>query len=134
MSATQGFLADIELDGVDYTGITVTVPPTRTKGSLNKATQDGTGDMVVIPGMESGSLSLTGFIDEPLHNSLEATWAKDGAVPFTLTVVNGLTTDAGWAGDVTLLSLTVQPQEDGLWEFTCDGETSGAVTYTPSVA
>ena len=134
MSATQGFLADIELDGSDYTGITVTVPLTRTKGSLNKATQDGTGDMVVIPGMESGSLSISGFVDEPLHNALETTWAKDDAVPFKLTVLSGLTTDAEWSGNVVLLSLTVQPQEDGLWEFTCDGETSGAVTYTPSVA
>ena len=134
MSAIQGFLADIELDGVDYTGITVTVPLTRTKGSLNKATQDGTGQMAIIPGMESGSLSLTGFIDEPLHNSLEATWAKDDAVPFKLTVVSGLATDAEWTGDVVLLNLTVQPQEDGLWEFSCDGETSGPVTYTPSVA
>ena len=134
MSATQGFLADITLDGSDYTNVTVTVPLTRTKGSLNKATQDGTGNMVVIPGMESGSLSLPGFSDDALHNTLEATWAKGDAVPFVLTVVRGLTTDAAWAGNVTLLSLTVQPQEDGLWEFTCDGETSGAVTYTPSVA
>ena len=134
MSTTQGFLADITLDGVDYTGITVTVPLTRTKSSLNKATQDGTGSMAVIPGMESGSLSLTGFIDEPLHNSLETTWAKDAAVPFVLTVVSGLATDAQWTGDVVLLSLTVQPKEDGLWEFSLDGETSGPTVYTPSVA
>ncbi len=132
MTLTQGFLASLTLDGTDYTQITVTTPLSRTKGSLNKAVMDGTGDMDSIPGMSSGSLSVSGFIDEPLHNALEATWDKDDPVSFTLTVERGYTTDAQWFGSVTLLSLTVEPTEDGLWIFSLSGETSGSVVYVPS--
>ncbi len=132
MAPTQGFLASLTLDGTDYTTITVTTPLTRSKGLLNKATMNGSGDMESIPGLSSGSISVAGFLDEPLHNTLEATWAKDDPISFTLTVERGLTTDAQWFGLVTLTSLTVEPTEDGLWAFSLSGETSGSVVYVPS--
>jgi len=132
MAPIQGFLAILTVDTNDLTEITVTTPLARTKSSLNKATQDGTGSMVSIPGVESGSLSVSGFLDDALHNAMETTWAKTDPVPFTLIVAGSDTTDAQWAGNLVLTSFTVNPVEDGVWEFDLDGDTSGPVVYTPS--
>ena len=132
MPNQQGFLANLELDGLDITTNVQSTPLTRTKGTLNKAVQDNSGEMQSIPGMSSGTLNVTGWLDTDEHNALEVTWAKDVAVPFKLTVEAGLTTDPGWSGDVTLTSFEVAPVEDGLWTFSLSGDTSGVVTYTPS--
>ena len=132
MPNQQGFLASLVLDLLDITTNVQSTPLTRTKGTLNKAVQDNSGEMQSIPGMSSGTLNVTGWLDTDEHNALEVTWAKDVAVPFVLTVAAGLTTDPGWAGDVTLTSFEVAPVEDGLWTFSLSGDTSGVVTYTPS--
>lgn len=129
----QGFLANLTLDSLDITDTVQSAPFTRSKGNQNKAVMDNTGVMDSIPGVESGTLSISGFITTDEWNAMEITWAKDVPVPFVLTVAAGLTTDPGWAGNVVLTSLEVNPAEDGLWEFALDGDTSGITAFTPSV-
>ena len=80
MANQQGFLADLSLDGLDITTNVQSTPLTRTKGTLNKAVQDNLGEMQSIPGMSSGTLNVTGWLDTDEHNALEVTWAKDVAV------------------------------------------------------
>jgi hypothetical protein len=130
--AVQGFLASLTLDGNDITQQVSTTPLDRTKGVLTKTVMDGTGVAQSIPGVQAGTLAVTGFLSQAEHNAMEVTWAKDDPVPFVLTVEEGLATDAVWTGLVTLTSFTVNPQEDGLWEFSISGDTSGATVYTPS--
>jgi len=130
--AVQGFLAQLTLDGTDITNTVMSTPLSRSRTILNKAVMDGSGDTQSIPGLRSGDLSVSGILSQAEHNSLEVTYAKDVPVPFILTVTEGLTTDASWAGLVTLGDLTVDPVGDGMWEFQLSGDTSGAVTYTPS--
>ena len=134
MAITQGFLASLEIDGIDITQVTITTPLTRNKNPLSKKTMDNTPDDVSIPGVESGDLSVTGLIDSDQLNALEVTWAKTDPVPFKLAVVTGDTTEPQWDGLLTLTSFMVDPKEDGDWEFSLSGSTSGAVTYVPSVA
>jgi hypothetical protein len=128
----QGFLASLTLDGNDISQQVATTPLDRTKGLLSKAVMDGSGVAQSIPGVESGTLAVSGFLSQAEHNAMELTWAKDVPVAFVLEVEEGLTTDALWTGLVTLTSFTVNPQEDGLWEFSISGDTSGATVYTPS--
>lgn len=127
-----GFLASLSLDGNDITLEVTTTPLERTKNILNKSVMANTGQMESIPGLESGALRITGFLSQAEHNAMEVTWAKDVPVAFLLSVEEGLTTDASWAGFITLGTFSVNPVEDGLWEFALDGETSGPVPYTPS--
>jgi len=130
--AIQGFLASLELDGLDITQQVVATPLQRTKGSLNKAVMDGTGSMLVLSGIESGSLRVTGFVSADEGAALEQTWAKSGEVPFVLTIESAATTPAAWSGKVVLTSFTIEPQESGLWDFSIDGDTTGPILYTPS--
>jgi len=131
--AVQGFLAQLDLDGTDITNTVMSTPLSRSKTELNKGVMDGSGVMQSIPGMSSGGLSVSGILSQAEWNAMEATWAKTVPVSFTLTVVEGLTTDTSWTGDVTLTSLQVDPVGDGMWEFSLEGSTSGVVTVTPSV-
>ena len=128
----QGFLAELTLDGINITDQVVSTPFARTKTALAKGVMDGSGVMQSIPGPESGSLDVSGFLSQAEWNAMEVTWAKDVPVSFNLAVIEGITTDAEWSGLVTLTGLTVDPVGDGLWSFELTGDTSGVTTYTPS--
>ena len=128
----QGFLASLSIDGLDITQEVMSVPLGRSKSVLNKSVMDNTGASQSIPGMESGTLSIDGFLSSVEHNALEVTWAKDVAVAFVLTADEGGSTDPSWAGFVTLSSFTVEPREDGVWQFSLSGDLSGPVVYTPA--
>ena len=106
---------------------------TRAKTVLSKGSMDGTGFMKSIPGPITGTLTASGHIvTETQFNALEATYLKDIPVAFSLTIVEGKTTDGEYAGFVTLSDLDVATTADGNWSFTLSGETSGVVTYTPA--
>ncbi len=132
MGFVQGFLAILTLDTVDITLFVTDVTFDQSKTALDKSVQDGSGDSQMLPGLQTGSLGLSGHIDQANLNALETTWAKDSIVAFTLEVNEGLTTDASWAGNVSLTEFSKTTTFDGNWAFSMTGETSGAVTYTPS--
>ncbi len=134
VDTVQGFLANIVLDGNDITSVTVTTPLSRSREVLSKNVMDNVGAAINIDGLESGALNISGFVNQVEHNKLEVTWAKKAPVVFTLTVAEGLTTDASWTGLVVLSTFDVEPVGDGMWEFTLSGDTSTATIYTPSIA
>jgi len=133
MAKKQGFLYHLVLGGNIFTDVVVSSPLSRTKAVLNKATQDGTGAMQSIPGMESGTLQVSGFVDQPQYNTLEGLWSLDDPVDFKLSIAEGLGgQDSEWDGFLTLSSLEVSPSVDGAWEFSLSGDITGPVVYTPS--
>ena len=134
MGFVQGFLATLTLDTVDITLFVTDVSFDQTKTVLDKSVMDGTGNMDVIPGMESGTLGINGHIDQANLNALETSWAKDTVVPFVLTVAEGLGTDAAWTGNIAMSDFSKATTFDGNWAFSITGTTSGNVAYTPSVA
>ncbi len=134
MGFVQGFLATLTLDTVDITLFVTDVSFDQSKTALDKSVMDSSGDSVMLPGLQTGTLSINGHIDQANLNALETSWAKDTAVAFTLEVNEGLATDAEWAGNIAMSDFTKATTFDGNWAFSISGDTSGAVTYTPSVA
>jgi len=132
MGFVQGFLATLTLDSNDITLFVTDVSFDQSKTALDKSVMDGSGDSTMIPGLQTGTMSINGHIDQANLNALETTWAKDTVVPFTLEVSEGLTTDAVWAGNLSMSDFSKSTTFDGNWAFSISGETSGAVTYTPS--
>ena len=130
----QSFLVSLDLDGNDITVNLTDITFDETRSVLSKGTMDGSGAMKNIPGMKSGTMSLSGFVDQLEWNKIEATWAKDTEVPFILTIVQGFATDASWAGNLVMGDKSVNPAVDAAWAFSLSGDTSGPVTYTPAVA
>ena len=130
----QGFLANLKLDTNDITMVLTDVSLDESKTSLDKSVMDGTGESQSIPGKKSGSMSMNGHVDQANLNLLEASWAKQEPVVFTLEISQGLgTADASWSGKVTLTSFTKSTSADGNWAFSLSGDTSGVVfsPYTP---
>lgn len=132
MAKVPGFLANLTLDGNAIITEVQSTPLTQTRTALSKGVMDGTPDPASIGGKEGGTLNIRGFVSQEEWNLIEVTWDKNVPVPFILTVTEGLVTDAAWAGEVTLTTKTVDPVEDGAWEFSLDGDISGPVTFTPS--
>lgn len=132
MAFVQGFLAKLTLDGNIITLFVTDVSLDRSKTALDKSVMDGSGDSLMIPGLNTGTLAFNGHIDQANQNLIETTYAKDTVVPFILEVDEGLTTDATWAGDIAITEFSTNTTFDGNWAFSLSGDTSGAVTYTPS--
>ena len=132
VDAVQGFLASLELDETNITEQVTATPLTRAKTSLDKSVMDNTGQAQSIPGMQSGTLNISGYVSQAEYAGLEVTWAKSVPVSFTLTVLEGLTADQSWSGLVTLTAFDADPQGDDMWQFTLSGDTSGPVTFNPS--
>ena len=132
MGFVQGFLATLTLDTVDITLFVTDVSLDQAKTALDKSVMDGTGNSGMLPGLQTGTMSINGHIDQANLNALETTWAKDTVVAFTLEISEGLTTDAAWAGNIALTDFTKATTFDGNWAFSLSGETSGSVPYTPS--
>ena len=130
----QGFLASIVIDGNDTTPITVDFTLTRGKTSLDKSVMDSSGEPKSIPGMATGNLAFTGHISQAELNTLEVSYAKSVAVPFVITIEQGLGTDASYAGAFTWDSFDVDTSAEDNWGFSASGPLDGAVTFTPSVA
>jgi len=128
----QGFLATITVDGVDQTLTIEQGGLTRSKSVLSKGSMDGTGFAKSIPGPVTGTLDLTGHIVQLNLNDLELAFAKDVPVAFTMTITEGLVTDAAYSGFVTLSQFDVDTSADANWAFQLQGETSGEIVYTPS--
>lgn len=127
-----GFLASVTLDAVDVTLQVETLSFSRSKSVLSKGSMDGTGFAKSIPGPETGTIDMAGHIAQIAYNDLEAAFAKDVPVLFVITVLEGLTSDAKWSGEVTLSDLNVDTNPDGNWAFQLSGETSGPVVYAPA--
>ena len=104
----------------------------RSKTALDKSVMDGTGESAMLPGMNSGSLSMNGHVDQANLNLLEISYAKDVPVTFLLKIVEGLTADASYAGSLSISSFQVGTNFDGNWAFSLSGDTSGAVVYSAS--
>ena len=129
----QGFLASLVLDGNAIISEVQSTPLVRTRSTQNKSTMDGTPDPASIPGKDSGTLQISGFLTNPEHNAMEITYAKRVPVTFLLTVEAGAAvTDTAWSGFVTLTSFEVNPDGEGAWMFNLSGDISGPVTYIPS--
>ena len=133
MPFVQGFLATLTIDGNDITLFVTDVSFDQSKTALDKSVQDGTGNSVMLPGLESGTMSFNGHIDQANLNALEVSWAKDTVVAFVLVVAEGLGTDAQWSGNIALTDFTKATTFDGNWAFSISGDTSGNVAYLPSV-
>ena len=132
MAFVQGFLASITLDGNIVTLVSTDVSLDRSTTALVKNVMDGTGDSQMLPGLRSGTLALNGHVDQANLNLLEVTHAKNTVVPFIMEISEGLTTDGSYAGNISIAEFSVGSTFDGNWAFSLTGETSGAVTYTPS--
>lgn len=128
----QGFLAEVVIDGADTTPITATVSLNRSRTAIDKAVMDSIGDSVSIPGMRSGVLSLSGHVSTAELNVLEASYAKEVPVAFTVKVVEGLASDAEWVGEFVFETFDIDTSADGNWAFSVSGPTSGPVAYTPA--
>jgi len=132
MAFIQGFLASLTLDGNDITLVTADVTLSESRTVLDKSTMDGSGYSASIPGKRSGTLSITGHVDQANLNLLEAAWAQDVTVMFELEIAEGKTTDAKWAGWITLSAFDKSTAADSNWAFTLSGETVD-LAYTAMV-
>ena len=132
MAPVQGFLAVLTLDSVVITLFVTDVSLDRSKTTLDKSVMDGSGDSVMLPGLQTGTMAINGHIDQANLNALETTWAKDTVVPFILEVNEGLTTDATWSGNLSMSEFSTNTVFDGNWAFSLTGESSGAIVYVPS--
>ncbi len=132
MAFVQGFLAKLILDSIDITLVITNLDLGRSKTSLDKSVMDGSGESTALPGMTKGTLSFDAHVDQANQNLLEVAFAKQVPVPFVLTVLEGLTTDAEWTGTVALTGMDVSTSFDGNWDVSLSGDTSGAIVYTPS--
>ena len=128
----QGFLADIELDGNDQTSITVDFTLSRSRTVLDKATMDNTPDPASIPGMTTGTLAFNGHVSQAELNLLEVSFAKTVPVAWTITIVEGLTTDGSWSGEMTFDSFDVDTSAEDNWGFAASGALVGLPVFTPS--
>ena len=133
MGFVQGFLAILTLDGNVITLFVTDVALSRARTALDKTVMDGTGDTVLLPGLKTGTLSMSGHIDQANLNALEVTLAKDTVVTFALEVNEGLGTDAQWTGSIAITQFDTSTTFDGNWAFTLSGDTSGATTYVTSI-
>ena len=132
MAFVQGFLATLTLDGNIITLFVTDVSLDRSKTGLDKSVMDGSGDSVMLPGLNSGTLAMNGHIDQANLNLLEISYAKDVVVPFILEISEGLTGDASYTGNIAISDFGVNTVFDGNWAFTLNGATSGAVVYSAS--
>jgi len=132
MAFIQGFLASLKFDGNDITFVTADVTLSESRTVLDKSVMDGIGRSQSIPGKRSGTLSITGHVDQVNLNLLEAAWAKDTTVAFELEIAEGKTTDAKWVGMLTLTSFDKSTAADSNWAFTLSGETVD-LAYTAMV-
>lgn len=128
----QGFLATLTLDTNDITLSVTDVSLGESKTSLDKSVMDGFGESASIPGKLSGTLSISGHVEQGDLNLLQATWAKPHAVAFELLIEEGLATDSSWVGTIMLTSFNKATAADGNWSFTLAGDVFG-VTFTPSI-
>ena len=128
----QGFLATLTLDANDITLFVTDVSFDQSKTALDKSVMDGSGDSVMLPGLQTGTLSINGHIDQSNLDDLEVTWAKDVVVAFNLEVSQGLSTDAAWSGNIAMTDFSKSTTFDGNWAFSLSGDTSGVVAYQAS--
>ena len=130
MTDIQGFLVTMTLDGADVTLWLNDLTLERSKAILNKATMDGTGYPTQLPSSKSGALNMNGQVDTAGAQVLEATWAKDVPVAFSLVVGDGATIAAGtYSGNLALSDFAIETSADDAWNFGLQSVTSGAVAY-----
>ena len=132
MADLQGFYVTLTLDGTNITAQLESADLERSKAQLKKSTMDGNPGAEYLPGEQTSTLTMVGFIDEAGLNGLEQSFAKNIEVPYSLFVGDATESlDAGlYSGNVTLTRFTVRASGEEVWRFELDGQ-GGAATYTP---
>jgi hypothetical protein len=126
----QGFLAKITIDNTEITAAVEDYSLDRTKNVMQKPTMDSKPTSKAIPGSETGSLSVSGLIDQVNQAKLELAWAKETEVQFSIEVDEGATTDLVWSGFVVLGDLGVATSSTDVWRFTLSAATYDVVAVT----
>ena len=133
MADIQGFYVTLTLDTNDITLYCNNLTLDRTRNVLTKPTMDGTGEPKFLGGTRVGNLSMDGQVDSDGNALLEATWAKDEAVPFTLIVGEDATITAGsYAGEILLDGNSISVAADDSWDFSMSGAARAIVFTAPT--
>lgn len=134
MTDLQGFYVTLSLDGTDITARLESVDLERTKNVKKKSVMDGTPGAEHLATEHVSALAMVGFVDEAGMEALEATYAKNTEVPYSLFVGDATAgLDAGtYTGNITLARLMMRSTTDDNWRFEMNGD-GGSVVYTPPV-
>lgn len=94
----------------------------------------GVSHAYTLAGQTSATFDISGHISVEQYPELRATFASQVPVAFSVQIGDGAgATDAGLlTGLVAIGNLTTSTTADGEWDFTCSGQTSGVITYTPA--
>lgn len=86
-------------------------------------------------GQISGSISCGGHVSTEILPALLPLVELETPIAFTIYVgeAAGAIDGGQYAGTMVVGSLSISDDAEGEWEFTIDGETDGAVTFTPPV-
>ena len=134
MTDLQGFYVTLTLDTVDTTPRLESLDLERSKNVAQKSTMDGNPGADHLATEDTAVLAMVGFVDDAEQEILEATYAKDTEVPFSLFVGDATESlDAGtYSGFITLARLMMRATTDDNWRFEMNGD-GGSVTYAPPV-
>lgn len=125
-----GYLGTITIDSNDLSGGLSATALNRTKAD-NPKPVFGQQYAEAVGGQISGEITFEGHVNDNDLPLLEASYAKDSLVPFTLDVGDGATIDAGdYAGNAVFRDLEVTGAADGEWDVSGVLRIAGAVTYT----
>ena len=132
MADIPAYLTTIVLDGNDITVYCNTVSVGREKSVQQKSSMNGTGIPEQLVVLKTGTVELAGQMDTVGTALLEATFAKDVAVPIIVTVGDGAAITAGtYSGDVTVTGKPFEAAAEDAWNFSLSAV--GWTVYTPPV-
>lgn len=134
MTDLQGFYVTLTLDAVDTTPRLESLDLERSKNVAKKSTMDGTPGADHLATEDTAVLAMVGFVDDAGQEILEATYAKDTEVPFSLFVGDATESlDAGtYSGNVTLNRMMMRTVGEDVWRFELNGD-AGSVLYAPPI-
>lgn len=85
-------------------------------------------------GQRSGAFSASGGVSAAEQAGLQALFASDVAIPFSIQIGDGAgATDSGlYTGNCVVTSFNITVNGDGEWDWSLDAITTGAVAFAPA--
>ena len=127
-----GYLGTVTLNADNISTIGSVVSLTRTRNVMSKPVF-GSPYAYSLGGQKVGAFDASGHISTEQLADLEAAFASDAPIAFSLQVGDAAgATDAGlYSGNCVVGEFTIEASADGEWDWSITATTSGLVTYAP---
>jgi predicted secreted protein len=128
-----GYLGTVTLNADNISAIGSVVSLKKTRNVMTKPTF-GNEWGFSLGGQKIGAFSASGHVSAEQAADLEAIFASNAPIAFSLQVGEGsAATDAGLhTGNCVVSDYTIEANADGEWDWSIDAQTSGALIYTPA--